>query len=102
MGTSVIKISVELICLSALFWEVIEILTVLMVVAESQDVHLKTMLVVHHKFGLDGVQSSFFLSIASKIHLTINPSLGLGQEVLPKVPSTKLFTAKSLNGEMMN
>ena len=95
-------VNVELICSSASFWEVIEILTVLIVVAESQDVHLKTMLVVHHKFGLDGVQSSFFLSIASKIHLTMNPSLGTGQEVLLKVPSTKLFRTKILKGEMIN
>jgi hypothetical protein len=76
--------------------------TVLIVVAESQDVHLKTMLVVHHRFGLYGVQSSLFLSIASKIHLTMNPSLRTGQEVLLKVPSTKLFTAKILKGEMRN
>jgi hypothetical protein len=86
-------------CIS-LVRDVIELLTVLIVVAESQDVHLKTMLVVHHRFGLYGVQSSLFLSIASKIHLTMNPSLRTGQEVLLKVPSTKLFTAKILKGEM--
>ena len=97
-----VKIRVEVICISALLGGVTAWLTVLIVFAESQDVHRKAILVVHHKFGLDGVQSSVLLSVASKTHLTINPSLGLGQAVLLKVPSIKLFTAKSLKGEMIN
>jgi len=97
-----VKIRVEVICISALLGGVTAWLTVLIVFAESQDVHRKAILVVHHEFGLDGVQSSLFVSIASKPHLTKNPSLRTGQEVLLKVPSTRLFTAKSLKGEMTN
>jgi len=74
MGDSVIRISVELIYTLVLFRKGENVITVLIVDAESHDVHLKTTLVVHHRFGLYGVQSSVFSNIASKIHLTMYPS----------------------------